>query len=219
MHLHRAAPNDGTTPPSCDADGIVPLRPSDSAVPGDAAPPRNVVHSDTAPPRNVAHCDAVPLRNVARSNDAPPRNIVHSDAAPRRDITNPRRSMEQRVGGYGNTGCWEEGRKWKEKAGGTCTYPERARTFGRARDNLFMNRLYFLSLSLSLSRAMRFVSVSFGLALHSIRFCPRVRSIRTVPPLHSVLSSCPLHSDYASVTFGLSLRFRFIWFLLHCGIF
>ena len=41
--------------------------------------------------------------------------------------------------------------------------------------------------SLSLSRAVQFVSVSFSLAfLRPIRSCPRVRSIRTEPPLHSV---------------------------------
>ena len=57
---------------------------------------------------------------------------------------------------------------------------------------------------------MRFVSVSFGLALRSIRFCAHVRSIRTVPPFHFVLSSCPFHSDCASVTFGLAFVFRFI---------
>ena len=61
------------------------------------------------------------------------------------------------------------------------------------------------SLPLSISRAVRFVSISFGLAfLRPIRFCPCVRSIRTVPPFHSVLSSCPFRSDCASVTFGLA---------------
>ena len=120
LHLHRAAPDDGTTPPSCDADGIVPLRPSDSAAPSDAAPPRNVAHSDPAPPRNVAHSDAAPPRNIVLSKAAAPRNVVHSDTAPPCDITQQRRSMEQRGGGYGNTGWWEEGRKWKANAPGTC---------------------------------------------------------------------------------------------------
>ena len=51
-----------------------------------------------------------------------------------------------------------------------------------------------LSLSLSLSlRAARFVSVSFGLALGSIRFCPRV----------------PFHSDCAPVLFGLAFAVLF----------
>ena len=52
---------------------------------------------------------------------------------------------------------------------------------------------FSLSVALSLSRVVRFVSVSFGLALRSIRFCPRVRSIRIVPPFRLVLPS-PFHS-------------------------
>ena len=61
---------------------------------------------------------------------------------------------------------------------------------------------FVLSLSLSLSRAVRFVSVLFGLAfLRPIRFCPCVVSIRNV---------CPFHSDCASVSFSLTFVFRFI---------
>ena len=106
MHLHRATPDDGTAPPSCDADGIVPLRPSNSEAPSNAAPPRNVAHSDAAPPRSVAPSDAAPPHNVGPSDAAPPRNVAPYDAAPPRniapcdaappcDIAKLRRSMEQ----------------------------------------------------------------------------------------------------------------------------
>ena len=110
--------DDGTVSPSCDANSNVPLCPSDSAAPCDAAPPHNVAHSDAAPPRNVAHSDAVPPRNVAHSDAAPPRNVAHDNAAPPRnvahsnaapprniahcdapltcDIAKPRRGMEQK---------------------------------------------------------------------------------------------------------------------------
>ena len=54
------------------------------------------------------------------------------------------------------------------------------------------------SLPLSISRAVRFVSISFGLAFsHFLRSC--------LWPSDSVLSSCPFHSDCASVPFGLVL--------------
>ena len=59
--------------------------------------------------------------------------------------------------------------------------------------------LSLLPLSLSLSfRAVRCVSVSFGLALRFIRFCPRV-------PLHSDCAPVPFGLAFA-VLFGLALR-------------
>ena len=107
--------------------------------------------------------------------------------------------------------------------GEICIELVRGRTFGRARNNLFMNCLYFLSPSLSvflslspslsLSHAVQFVTVPFSLAfLHPIRFCPHVHSIRTVPTFHSVLSSCSFPAYSASVIFGLAFVFHVFWF-------
>ena len=78
---------------------------------------------------------------------------------------------------------------------------------------LSFSLFFSLSFSLSLSRAVRFVSVSFGLALSvpfglafavPFGFVLVFRSIWILPPFHSVSSSC-------SLTFGFCLRsIRFI---------
>ena len=70
------AHDDGTAPPSCGADGIVPLYPSDSAAPSNAPHPRNVAHSNAAPPHSIASSDATPPRNAAPRDAAPPCDIA-----------------------------------------------------------------------------------------------------------------------------------------------